>query len=154
MSASTSGVSEGPTKFLMARPTCTRSPGSAEEAAVGIERTQDGQLVVGGRLGGEELLGLSELEAGVGADGLERDPAMESLHPHAPGLGIEAEDPERGHHARDTAEEQPGTGPAGVAGQPGGAGDEIDARDEAALLVGGEDDDLTAQRRDVVGAAG
>src|SRR5207249_5837826 len=63
---------------------------------------------------------------------------------------LEPEDAERGDHARDTAEEQTGGAPRAVAAKPRRARDEVHALDEPALLVRGDDDDLAAERGDVV----
>ncbi len=81
-------------------------------------------------------------------------PGVRGLDPHAPGVRVEAEDAERGNDARDAAEQEPGGPARAVAGEPRRARDEVDALDEAPLLVRRHDDHLAAQRGDVVGAAG
>src|SRR5712692_5908177 len=160
ISASTSGVSVGPTKFLIASPKSTRRGASfvrislSEEAAIRIERTEHRQLIRRGRLGRRDLRRLEQVEAGVLADPVDRGARMYGLDPHATGHGIEAEGAERGDHAGDAAEEQAAALARAVAGQPAGARHEVDLRDEAPLLVRGHDDNLAAQRGDVVGAAG
>src|SRR5688572_33063969 len=106
-----SGVSVGPTKFLMARPKwVTEACLLAEEAALGIERAQHHELVVAGGLGHRHRRGLAQREAGVVADLLDARAGMGRLDPHAARLGLEAQDAERRHHAGDAAEEQAGPG--------------------------------------------
>src|SRR5262245_15692361 len=154
-SSSMSGVSVGPTKFLMARPNwVTRWCLLAEEATLGVERAQQGQLVVGGRLGLGRRRDDLQREPGAVAHLLDSGAGVRCLDPHAPCLRVEAEDPQRGDHAGDAAEDQAGPGTSAVAVEPGGTGDEIHAGYEAPLLVGREDDHLSAQRGDVVGPAG
>src|SRR5207249_11185755 len=91
--------------------------------------------------------------ASVLAQRVRRDTRVRGLDPHALALGIEAEDAERGDDTGDAPEEKPRGLARPVAPEPGRARDEVDALDEAALLVRRDDDDLAAQRGDVVGAA-
>src|SRR5262245_63096874 len=129
-----SGASAGPTKFLIASPKVVMS---AQEAPLRIQRAQHFELLVGGRLGRLDARRLEQGETGVLSDRVGRDPGVGGLDPHAPRLGVEAEDPERGDDARDAAEQEPGGAARAVAAKPRGARDEIHALDEAALLVRG-----------------
>src|SRR6266850_968045 len=149
----TSGTSPGPTKLRMARPNWVTGISSAYELPRGIEHAQDPQLLLGGKRGGREGVRHGDLEARVGADRVDGDAGVQGLEAHPPALGLEAEDAEGGDHARDAPEEQPALAAALAAVEPARACDEIHRLREAPLLVHGEDDDLTAERDDVVGAA-
>src|SRR5207249_5079688 len=111
------------------------------------------ELLVGRRLGDLGPRGLEQGEAGVLSQGVDRDARVRGLDPHALAIRIEPEDAERGDDTRDAAEEEAGGAARAVAPEPRGARDEVDALDEAPLLVGRDDDDLTTERGDVVSAA-
>src|SRR5216683_1842624 len=140
MSASMSGVSVGPTKFLMARPKSMAPLPLSEETTIGVEGAQHRQLTGRWRIGRPDFRGLEQLEAGILPDRLHGHAGVGRLDAHALRRGIEAEDAERRDHARDTAEEQPRARARAVAREPRRARDEVDARHEAALLVRGDDD--------------
>src|SRR4029453_3907431 len=156
-----SGCSLGPTKFLIASPSfieapaviATPSPSRAQEAALGIEGPQHRELVVRRRLGDLDPLCLEQGEAGVLSHRVARDAGVRRLDPHALAVRVEPEDAERSDDARDAAEAEAGGTARAVAPEPRRAGDEVDTLHEAPLLVRRDDDDLSAQGGDVVGAA-
>src|SRR3990167_3613526 len=152
---STSGVSAGPTKFLIASPQCMCPlvRASAEKAPFRVEGAEHLELPVRRRLGRLEALGLGELEARVGPDRVHRHAGMRRLDAHALRGAVATKDSEGRDDARDAAEVEPGGGARTVALEPAGAGDEIDAGDEPTLLVRRHDDHLAAERGEVVGAA-
>src|SRR4030095_8540321 len=119
----------------------------------GSEGAEHRELLVRWRLGGLDLRGVEEREPGVLAHRLGANARVQRLDPHALGVGVEAEDAERGDHARDAAEVKTGRAARAVAREPRRARDEVDALDEATLLVRGHDDDLATQRGDIVSAA-
>src|SRR5713226_6951665 len=144
-----SGTSPGPTKLRSARPkSVMRSPGSADELALGVERAEDRELFLRGWLRGGELGAHQHLEAGVLAHLLDSRARVERQELHPAAFRVEAEDSQRRYHAGDAAEEQAGA-PARVAAvEIAGARDEVHPLGEAPFLVDGEDDHLAAERDD------
>src|SRR5262245_12972281 len=152
-----SGCSLGPTKFLIASPSfieaiVSPSPSRAQEPALRVERSQHRELIVRRRLGDLDTGGLEQRKAGVLSHRVHRDAGVRRLDPHALAVRVEPEDAERRDDARDAPEAEAGGAARAVAPQPRRARDEIDALDEAPLLVRGDDNDLAAQGCDVVRA--
>src|SRR5215510_4526166 len=156
-----SGCSLGPTKFLIASPSFIDAaagivwplPSRAQEPALGIEGPQHRELIVRRRLGHFDPRRLEQGKAGVLANGVGRDTRVSRLDPHALAVRVEPENAERSNDARDATEAEAGRAARAVAPEPRRARDEVDALDEAPLLVRRDDDDLAAQRGDIVRAA-
>src|SRR5690242_3792074 len=132
-----SGTSPGPTKLRMAKPKSVMGP-LADELALGVEHTEDGELLVGRRRGRGEGGAHENLEAGVLANLLDRRARVQGQELHAPTLRVEAEEAERGDNAGDAAEEQAVLAAGVAAVEVARARHEVDALGEAALLVDGE----------------